>query len=66
MLSETPRWICTNRRSEADVMKELAATDTPVVILTRDEPTRMEQKPFQRRHEVTEFARKFEGAEFLM
>lgn len=32
------RWVCTNRRSDAEILNEIAGADTPMLILSRDDP----------------------------
>ena len=39
MAAGNDRWVCTDRRTDADILKENAAIDTPFVIVSRDDPT---------------------------
>lgn len=35
------RWVCTDRRTDVEILKEIAQADTSVVILSREDPTRL-------------------------
>ncbi len=39
------RWVCTDRRSDAEILNEIALADTPVVIVSREEPSKLVTGP---------------------